>query len=67
MNKVISREYVEQNYIHKDVIREMLKDIYMVSELPVKNTTKKQVYKVFQKIYDLVGGNEVLWRIRKWG
>lgn len=29
MNKVISREYVEKNYIHKDVIRrelEILKD-----------------------------------------
>jgi len=25
MNKVISREYVEKNYIHKDVIREILK------------------------------------------
>jgi len=24
MNKVISREYVEKNYIHKDVIREIL-------------------------------------------
>lgn len=23
MNKVISREYVEKNYIHKDVIRDM--------------------------------------------
>ena len=24
MNKVISREYVEKNYIHKDVIKEIL-------------------------------------------
>lgn len=23
MNKVISREYVEKNYIHKDIIREL--------------------------------------------
>lgn len=25
MNKVISREYVEKNYIHKDKIKEILK------------------------------------------
>ena len=25
MNKVISREYVEENYIHKDTIRKLLK------------------------------------------
>ena len=27
MNKVISREYVEKNYIHKDKIREKIKKI----------------------------------------
>ena len=32
MNKVISREYVEKNYIHKDVIREHLKSVEKVYE-----------------------------------
>ena len=32
MNKVISREYVEQNYIHKDVIREYLGRVENVYE-----------------------------------
>lgn len=27
MNKVISREYVEKNYIHKDIIKEKLEKI----------------------------------------
>ena len=33
MNKVISREYVEKNYIHKDVIEEILDTI--INELEI--------------------------------
>lgn len=28
MNKVISREYVDKNYVHKDVIRNLLEEVY---------------------------------------
>ena len=28
MNKVISREYVEKNYVHKDIIRKLKEEVY---------------------------------------
>lgn len=65
MNKVIAKEYVDKNFIHKDVIREIVRDITMVGGRPVKNTRKKDVYKAFQKIYDLVDGNSIFWRINR--
>lgn len=33
MNKVIAREYVEKNYIHKDIIREA---VIKVKDKPIK-------------------------------
>lgn len=39
MNKVISREYVEKNYIHKDIIRKILKK-YEKKEITYKNVAK---------------------------
>ena len=48
MNKVIIKEYVEKNYIHKDVIRKIL-ETYEKKEITYKNvvkfyeTLKKQV------------------------
>ena len=27
-NKVISKEYVDKNYVHKDVIRELKEEVY---------------------------------------
>ena len=62
MNKVISREYVEKNYIHKDVLREIVEDIIFVSERPVRNTTKKQVYKAFQQIYNSITTFRLLYK-----
>ncbi len=61
-NKVIAKEYVKKNYVHKDVIREILRDIVMVSGIPVKNTSKKQIYKAMQTIYDMVEAGKI-WNI----
>ena len=54
MNPVISREYVNKNYIHKEILKEVLVDILMVGNRPVKNTQKKQCYKALQTIQDMV-------------
>lgn len=55
-NKVIAKEYVDKNYIHKDVIKLLFKDIVMVNEIPVKNTRKKQVYKTAQILWYIAQG-----------
>lgn len=41
MNKVISREYIEKNYIHKDIIRKILK----------KYEKKEITYKIVVEFY----------------
>lgn len=41
MNPVISREYVEKNYIHKDVIKEHLKSVEKVYEREMKPYQKE--------------------------
>ena len=40
-NKVISREYVEKNYIHKDVIRKHLESVEKVYEEEMKPYQKE--------------------------
>lgn len=54
MNPVISREYVNKNYIHKEILREVLGDIVMANNIPIKNTRKKQCYKALQTIQYMV-------------
>ena len=48
MNPVISREYVEKNYIHKDVIREIL------NKYGKKPMTEANVVKFYKKIEEQV-------------
>lgn len=52
MNKVISREYVEKNYIHKDVLREILKDY--ANNLP----TFENAIRFYRELEKLVEGTE---------
>lgn len=42
MNKVISREYVEKNYIHKDIIRKHLEKQYMLWNTPSRQKEYSQ-------------------------
>lgn len=48
MNPVISREYVEKNYIHKDIIREIL------NKYGGKPMTEENVVRFYKKIKDQV-------------
>lgn len=49
MNKVISREYVEQNYIHKDVIREILEKH---GKKPMTEVNVVNFYKSLEKLVE---------------
>lgn len=42
MNKVISREYVEKNYIHKDIIRRLIKNLDKEEENLQKNISDEE-------------------------
>ena len=63
MNKVISREYVEKNYIHKDVIRKVIdekdEEIKKFNEF-VKDSTglEKEYWK--KERAELIGARNVL-------
>lgn len=49
MNKVISREYVEQNYIHKDIIREILEKH---GKRPMTDENVVKFYKSLKKLVE---------------
>lgn len=48
-NKVISREYVEKNYIHKDILREYRDNLKLVKEM-----MKKEEIKTINAIIDVL-------------
>ena len=52
MNKVISREYVEKNYIHKDTIKKLLKR----AEKEYENSGESTEYNVHKNyLYHRIG------------
>lgn len=48
-NKVISREYVEKNYIHKDRLREYRDNLKLIKEM-----MKKEDVKIINTVIDVV-------------
>lgn len=48
-NKVISREYVEKNYIHKDILREYRDNLKLGKEM-----MKKEEVKTINAIIDVL-------------
>lgn len=52
-NKVISREYVEKNYIHKDRLREYRDNLKLSKEM-MKEMMKKEYVKIIDAVIDTV-------------
>lgn len=50
MNKVIAKEYVDKNYIHKDVIREILQE------------TEEQIKEFDKYVKESTGEEKQYWR-----
>ena len=64
MNKVISREYVEKNYIHKDVLIHMLNSIeFELQQREVDMNDYKECY--YEDCQDLYYERKLLRKILK--
>lgn len=61
MNPVISREYVEKNYIHKDVIRNKIKELLKRANFRTPENPKGRVHIVPEpEDYQIMILNELL-------